>query len=323
MDLSYAYLNTRVKGMEARLLPEALFKQLLQVGSIDEMIALLEETKLKHAFVDASTRFHGISLVEEALNVELVDALKLIRRNLPKKDLPLFDLVESEFHALNLKKIVSAKALGKSVSMSDLIVFSNSFDYRPLLAASDLKALIPFLRLNRGFFNGKTKSESPDFRLVLKEIDREFYQKLSWLSGRGDYKAKQIISARLELLNAMLVLRSKHLNIETNLFFKNHFIKSLSESVSLEDAVKKAIEKYGLTQEEQAVAGKSLSFLEMVLERKLMSKVMRETRLSIMSFSSVLGFIYLKQVELGNIRKIAYAKLFAMPELNEFVFAIN
>ncbi|NUN11502.1 V-type ATPase subunit [Candidatus Micrarchaeota archaeon] len=324
MDLKYAYLNTRVKAMESKLLPEALFKQLIVVKTIDEMIELLEETNLKRSFVDASINFKGIALIEEALRLELVSSLKLIKKYLPKKHNDLFELVFSEFHAQNLKTIVAKKALGQDVSLNDLVLLNGSSEYDSLIKA-DLKSFVSLIELDANSDSAKAAAKDLpiDYRVLLKDIDKAFYAKISSLAGKGDHpQTKQIIFSRLEFLNAMMILRSKKLGVEVKTFFSNAFINSLKEN-GFDTAVEKMIQHYKLSSDEEKIAKNSLALLEVIVEQKIVNKILKETRLSVMSFSSVIGFVYLKQVELGNIRKIAYSKLYSMPELNDYVFAIN
>ncbi|MFH1779779.1 MAG: V-type ATPase subunit [Candidatus Micrarchaeota archaeon] len=324
VDLSYAYLNTRIKGMEAKMLPESLFKQLIQVDSLPEVIGLLEETRLKNFFVDASTRFSGIELVEEAIRLDLVSSLNMLKKHLPKKHSALFSVIANEFYAKNLKTIIFRKALGQKVTEEDLILFGDRREYAKLLQASDLKSLVPLLGLSPDSESLKlfSRSQTVDYRILLKDVDRQYYWSLQGLIGKGDLPTKQIIFAQLEFLNAMMVLRSKKLGVKPSLFYRNAFINQLLKE-SFEKAIEKFMERYLFDSKEKELAKENLPLLEAIAERKLVQKVLKETRISVMSFSGLLGFVYLKQAELSNIRKIAYAKLYSMPELLEYVYAIS
>ena len=69
---------------------------------------------------------------------------------------------------------------------------------------------------------------------------------------------------------------------------------------------------------------KPLPVLEIALERKAVEKTLRLTRLGVLSFATAVGFVFLKNVEVSNLRKIAYANAFGLKqELGEYIFAIN
>jgi len=106
--------------------------------------------------------------------------------------------------------------------------------------------------------------------------------------------------------------------------YKSPFVNSLLEAGEFEECLKRTASEFGLGQETLAKARTSLPVLEIALERKAVEKTLRLTRLGVLSFATAVGFVFLKNVEVSNLRKIAYANAFGLKqELGEYIFAIN
>ncbi|MDO8626995.1 MAG: V-type ATPase subunit, partial [Candidatus Diapherotrites archaeon] len=130
----------------------------------------------------------------------------------------------------------------------------------------------------------------------------------------------KLLESDIDSKNLMNILRAKKSNAE-NLFIEKILIsnggmdkKYLSGLLKLE-SVEKIIEtvkaKFGLQQAlEKFKEDNSLIHFELGLEKLKLSKGLSVLRRSILSIGTIMGFVYLKEQEISNIKKILRAKEF-------------
>ncbi|MFH0818118.1 MAG: V-type ATPase subunit, partial [Candidatus Micrarchaeota archaeon] len=89
----------------------------------------------------------------------------------------------------------------------------------------------------------------------------------------------------------------------------------LAETKSQEEAVRKLSHHYDLTGAfELYKKDGSLVHFETALENLVAQKGVKALRRSMLSVGAIVGYIYLKNAEVGNIRKIVSAIEFGIPE---------
>ena len=115
VDLGYAYANARVKGMKSNLLGSHVFRELMQVRTVDEVIALLEQTPYKKDLVEASRMRSGVQLVDVALSNNLARTIATMGRIMPKHASGLFSLLTADWERL-LKANSSAATAKRNCS---------------------------------------------------------------------------------------------------------------------------------------------------------------------------------------------------------------
>jgi V/A-type H+-transporting ATPase subunit C len=337
MDLSYAYANARIKGMKSNLLGENVFRELMQVKTLDEITALLEQTPYKQDLVEASKQYHGVQRIDVALHKNLARTFATVGRILPPSGRKLFAFLNAEWDAQNLKLILSKKALGEEIRAAELLGAVKGSFYEKLLKTKNPQEAVELIAIKwgSGEFGRRMKKllasqggrDAGLFRSAIQEIEREKVKELVLLSQSSDALTKKIVEQQLAVENAMIVLRLKRegvKNIGKFVLYKSAFINSLLNAGDFDEALKMTASEFSLTQETVAKARESLSALEIALERKAVEKTMRLTRLSVLSFATAVGFVFLKNVEVSNLRKIAYANAFDLKqELGEQIFAIN
>ena len=106
MDLGYAYANARLKGMKSGLLDENVFRELMQVETMDEITAILEQTRYKQDMVEASKKYSGVQMIDVALHNNLAKTLATVAKVMPPKGKKLFSMFASEWNAYNLKLLL-------------------------------------------------------------------------------------------------------------------------------------------------------------------------------------------------------------------------
>ncbi len=340
MDLSYAYANARIKGMKSNLLGESMMRELMQVKTIDEITALLEQTPYKQDLVEASREFEGVQRIDIALHNNMGRTIGKVARVLPPAGAALFAILRSEWEAENFKRILSKKALGLDASSGDYFEISNGGNGKAgnlkerLFAAKTFAEAMEIIAARWGSREFKSAflkiaRKDPDLRLAAREIEIERVRQLEALSkAAGDPLVRKIVQQRLAAETAMAILRLKKEGVKIvhseHVAFKNRLANRLLGTEDFKECIKLTANAFGLPAETAAKGETSLSSLEIALEKKTVERVLRWTRMSVLDFATAVGFVYLKNVEISNLRKIAFANAYGLKqELGELVFAIN
>ncbi len=337
MDLSYSYVNARVKAMKSRLLKETVVKEMLEVGSVNEVVELLEEDAVYKPFlVKLSSEYSGTELVSRALQENLSATLKKIYFFLPKKAREKFRILSMELEIRDLKTIIAKKVLGLEVVKGDLVNASeqNAPLIEKMLKAHDYTEALAALRKSEYgsvFPESLVKQfeKTKDFRILAGALNDYYSAFLTkTLQAEKDALVKKLLQDRLDYTNAVLSLRLKKTGLSEKEITPrltqplSRKVRHVLASKSYSDGVSIAEKEFHVTI--PANERESIARVEVALERKFVENALRDFRLSVLSFGAVLGYYYLKLIELSNIQKIVYATNFGVKdELKDAVFAVN
>lgn len=338
MPLKYAYANARIKGMKSHLLSEATVKEMLEVGSISEIIEILEESPAyRDSFVECGAKnLSGMGLVSTALHDNLRETLKKILKFLPKRGREDFRIIVGELEILDLKNILAKKLLGQGIDECELVGLGgeNRAFFKKIADAKDVKSALEALKESEQYSEVFSETlleeyeKTGDYRIFVDALNDYYYGRLASLAEREkDASVAAIINARLDYLNTTMILRAKKngLNEEET---RKHLIPFVTKRV---DKLLKAENLGGCFAVLEKEIGRipfdeTLVSTEISLEKKFIEKAIREFRLSTLGFAVVLGYYYMKTTEIANIRKIAFATEYGIKkELKEreMVFAVN
>lgn len=339
VDLNYAYANARVKAMKSKLFDRDVIRELMDVRSLPEVVEMLEEGPYKKAFVKASTRYSGIELVKHALDDDLKATFHTVYKFAPAKARPLLSLLLKQWEVNNLKKIIAAKALGRNLALSDLLIVEgeDSKLVEKVIPQPDFEAIAKTLAhsaygpcLRKAFDEyGKTK----DFRVMLSSLDEQYFAMLSKqvMQGKLDAKTRDFLAKKLEYSQAMAVLRMLHSGMkkeQVSRFLQasspgrpRMFLRKMVEAES-ERAALEALAAERRVDGKAVLAAKDLPGVEVELERALLIYARKTLSASVLSLGALVGYLYLKQEEVHSLRKIAYATQFEVKqEIRETVLA--
>jgi len=323
--------------MKSRLLKESVVKEMLEVGSVNEVIELLEEDAVYKPFlVRLSSEYSGTELVSRALQENLAATLKKIYSFLPKKARAKFRLLSMELEIRDLKTIIAKKVLGLEVTKSDLVNVSeeNARLIEKMVKARDYSEAIAALQKSEyatAFPDSlvKTFEKTRDFRILASALNDYYSNFLARsLSEEKDAQVRKLLQDKIDYANAVLVLRLK----KTGLSEKEitpRLTLPLSRKVRRVLAGKSYLDCVSIAEKEFKVSipaqeRESIARVEVALEKRFVESALRDFRLSVLSFGTVLGYYYLKAIELSNIQKIVYATDFGVKqELKDVIFAVN
>ena len=342
--LKYGYANARIKVMKALLIDQALLDELIRVRTVDGVAELLQRTDYKTDFTGEGG-YTGSQIVEIASARNFSRTVGKILRLAPKDDLPAVKSLLRKWDILNMKTIIHAKMAGLTYrdikpylintgglpeSEAEQIMKAEGDEFFNELKRTELgKEMLSvstaaFSKNMRRIFNNALKNMNM-FVQVESIIDAYAYlfmdKGLAQVGGKEIESIRKILKKEIDEKNVLIIERLKKHD-----FGKEEIRKYLIKGGTLRTAF---IDKLMEAQDRQLTVSliksrfrrlelkegeTSLIDLEMALEKAVAAEKVAAFHRSIMSIGVVLGFILLKEEEMNNLRKIAKAKEFNVPE---------
>jgi len=323
--------------MRSKLLSETRLRQLLEVKSIPEIIELLEETDYREDFVVQSAKHSGMELMMRALHENFKHSLqKLIRIN-PEEGKKALKLLLQEYEIQNINTIISAKAGEIPLSEMDLMVIEPQQQkfMEKLQSAKNVAEILKNLRkteYGRAVkAAGSEFEKTQDFRFLTRALNTHYYTKLSRLKPNRDDLLWKLIELRNGVRHLMVILRVKRANpgadsLEYLPSREDRFFRELNKMNDFQKILQRVSQKYPhlAVAIEESLKRNSLIPIEIALEKKFIEEVMKLLKFAVLDFAAILGYLYLKELEVAAIRKIAYAKQYGFTdELKGMIFSFN
>jgi len=328
----YGYSNARVKAMKTHLLTKSQFEEMVRVGNLPGVIEILERTHFKQDIVALSLRHSGAELIGLALGKNMAITYRKLIRIAPNsgKETVMAFLRRWDVH--NIKTMLLGKSMGHPPEkIEPLLVAAGKLDERDLkrLMGLDLEGLIGYVRKSefgpQKEFWGTFKTG--DIAPLLAELDREYYRGLGSKVrgvGRDGKTVLSLIKEEIDAKNIMLCMRAKKEGIANEMLEKflvdgghvgRRELLRLIEMKSQEEVVRKLARHYDLSEAlEKYKKDSSLVHFEIALESEVARKGVKALRRSMLSIGALVGYIYLKEAEVGNVRKIINAIEYGISE---------
>jgi V/A-type H+-transporting ATPase subunit C len=343
--MKYGYSNARVKGMKGLLLTKQFLDELINIKKIEAMAELLQRTTYKDDINYYAAKYRDSALIELAAIRHFGKIVKKIRKLAPEDEKPVIDALLKKWDLLNLKMIINAKRVGKTFEdvrpylISTGIVDENEYER---IIRADEAALFEeikktalgqeMLSLSTAVFN---KQMLKTFNSALRSMDKFiqlqtiidayiylFMDKALKSENKDVERIRDILKKEIDVKNILLIERLKAHGIEKNKIksylikggtLPESFVDQLVEAKELKEVLALLKTKFQkLTKESEEIT--SLVSLEIALEKAIAAEKTKAFYRSILSIGVLLGFLLLKEEELNNLRKIAKAKQFNVPE---------
>jgi V/A-type H+-transporting ATPase subunit C len=326
--LIYGYSNARVKASRSLLVKSSQIAELIDVRTMPAVLELLERTPYKQDLVAIGAKGATVEQIELALGRHFARIAQKIRRITPKHDRPLVDAFLYRWDAHNLRVILLSKKVGKD--QSHLFVPAGSVSEKRLAELSGSHDMSAFMgRLHSTPFGSAFFSSKPGRALLGKKLSFEnaqdaisafelFYfenlEKSALKAARDSAFILSLNRAEIDAKNisTLLRLRKAGMNHEEALGYsvkggtlKPSQLRHLSKLESVQEVEKYISRKFPL---KQGSGAKGIGALETELERHLALAGIRTLRRSMLSVGAIIGFLFLKEEEMNNIRKAVRAK---------------
>ena len=346
--LAYGYANARVMAMRSQLVQAGMLRQMLGVGSTNEVIELLERTAYKEDLVPLSLKFRGEELVELALGASFAKFAQKLRRVTPKDGEEVMAALLARYEARNLRAVLLGRKLGRNFDdVAPFLVPAGMLtlqQLREVMEAPDAQAAYAKLRttpFGRMIFEGSAGwmtsaqmrslmqgiGSTSTSEAVIGVLDAYYYHLARGAVVRSDPE-RAAIADMLELeadaKNISTLLRMKKsgaggLEIEKMLVpgssQEKRFWNELAGLPGVDAVVARAEKKFGLREaHEKYKADGKISHFEIALEEKAARRGLKAMFRQQMSLGVLVGALLQKEQEMGNIRKIVRGKALGLPK---------
>jgi V/A-type H+-transporting ATPase subunit C len=329
------YVNARIKGMGSRLLDKKSLESLILKPDVESLISDLAKTPYKSDIEEASVRLAGVACIEEALRKNLARTfrkmLQFIEGEPGEKYLMVF---LRKWDVQNIRTILRGKNIhAPPDEIRECLVPAGSLDEATLIEVMkqpDVRGVIDQLATwENELAIPLTQSieeymEKRNLGVLEYALDRFYYANALNLVKGSSYEAQvigRLIATEIDVTNIKSVLVCLRDQIEAedaekllldggahlNRDHLNRMINSGSISAAIKHLNGTPYHFLGKIPEDVIKAGR-ISAFEKELDRYLIRKGARLYRGDPLNIAIVIGFLWLKNSEVINIRIIARCK---------------
>ena len=332
----YAYAYARVRVRLAECLSAGKLRSLAEAKDWSEFFSSLLDSGYKERLARLTPEKADTRTLEIALREDLVAAYEMVLRSVHAKKLRnFFYELFRRLEVKNLKALLRAKMRGFPVDTSSFYPVEGFFKRRisALADAESLDAL--FNRLNEPYKSVLQAHIASGNILVLEHaLDEEIYgaifERAKQLSAEDERIVHSLVGSEIDIVNIMTILRCKKDGIPAeevrNLFllpqfafkFKQEDARDAIFAENVADAVQSLPEDFKFLEESLAEyeVENSLVPFENALWRNFYEHVRDVLRGYPLNIGTIVGFLYLKEMEIRNIRAIAVCKEHGIPSEN-------
>lgn len=335
----YGYSNARVSAMKGLLLKKEFLNEMTRVGSMDAVVEMLERTYYKDDLAGLSMHYHGAELVQIASSMHFAEIANKLERITPEGDKDAFNVMLTKWDITNAKAILNARRIGKAYEdVAPYIIPIGSFtedEVKSLLAKEGENIYVKFTktRLGRRLIASRVvpsaELEKLFARMGTEEIVRldalldafyySLYNTTRSLATKDLSQISGVFKREIDVKNASIIVRLKQHGITGAGEISKYFIKgglkqlgsfsALIDARGAEETMKAAAKLFDLK-----VTPQNAVELETMLNKKSTAAKVGAFYRSVLSIGKILGFLFLKEEEINNLRKIAVGKEFGMQD---------
>jgi len=344
----YAYVYARIRARMGDILSKERLRTLVDAENKDDFLSSLMDTPYKDKLMNATPK--DLRNIEKALKEELIDQYLMVIKSTRGEIREFFEEIFRKVEVENLKTVLRAKA-ATSITTGETPLFLpvESFFGRKISELMEVESVEsvakqlenPYKRVLKDEFPGYEKSKKV---LILenaldKEIFGAIWRRTERLRAEDREIVRRIIGTEFDIANLLTLLRCKSDGVEEK-EMREYFIPYVyafdfdsveaRASISAED-VSSAIRllpsspyKRELTKALPSYEEKrSLIPFENALRKFFLRTIKNTLRNYPVNIGTIIGFLYLKEIEVKNLYAIAVCKENGIPpeEIKKIIMA--
>ena len=329
---SYPYAYARVATMKGRLLKKEDYDKLRKM-KLAEIAKFLEESEYKREIDELSVSYGGASLLDMALNKNLVRTIEKVRKISSEELRQLIDAYLMRITIRSVKMLLRAKyaKLGKEEMKKELLYGTG--DEKLFGRLADADSVEEFL--NRLGFTKTEKfkkaveyyKSSNSISLIENSLDNHYYKWLTGFLGKvSESASREILLREIDLINIKTIIRLKQEGVGTAIIkqyvlsghrLKAQFLEQMLEaknSGEIATLLKKTIYGNLVSKYIDELENNKYVNFEIALDKSLLGEAQKLMRKNPLSAEVILGYIMAKEIEVRNINVIIKSRLLNMPE---------
>lgn len=330
----YSYSSARVKAMESMLIDTATMQHIIDAPDIPSMLSILFQTNFK----DYLSKYGGMqikkSLIDFALSRNLAENVNKLVNIAPTTQRKAIRAIIGKWDLYNVRLAIEAKDKGQSFEQIAMYVVDtaayNQTTIKDAMRESSVESMLSRLAINSPYAQiikdaSAAYSKGRNATDAISSLDIGYYNMMSSVIHEinySHYHSALMIKSEIDMKNIMTLIRGKRLGlkfqsiegylISNGTVQKKELEQTYTQSSSLEDMVhhitafdlKESLEVYKKTNQ-------LLSF-EIGMHNYILNHGLRLLKPSILSFGTILAYIYLKELEVYTIRISINSKIYGL-----------
>jgi len=335
IDLApYAYVNARIRSKEAKLLDDAKLNELIECGSLEELVGLLEDTDYGQYVAEVMNELKDPVAVEKALDMYLADLYALIYRISPDGAKKVLKVFAKKFDIKNIKTLIRAKFVGLGAEETyNLLIPLGNIPVEKLKELAEVKTVEEVIRgldgteyfkiLQDELSNFEQTSNIIGFELALDKYYLDSLRKTIMTEGKEEDLFREFVGTIIDVENLKVILKGKADGLSadelsryvslTGYELADWKLKDLMgaggiegvlsglEGTSYAEVLAEAMEEYEKT--------KSVYAFEKALDKFVLEKGKKLSTRKPFGVGPIIGLIVSKELEVKNLKAIIKGKI--------------
>jgi len=336
--VKYGYASTRVKAMEAKLISGSTMQEIAKAKAVSGMLAILFHTDYEKDI----TAFGGLSikssLIDFALSKNVAKHVEKLVSITPKEQRHITATIIGKWGMYNVKLLL--EAVDRHLRYEDIEKYI--IDYGPFgagvikeaiaeegveAALSKLIAVSPraYVKILRGAVDlYKSKKDVLD---AIAGMDNAYYAQIGKIAeelSSVDANAAKMLKMDIDMKNALVMIKAKrrgmnYSDIEGNVISKGLVSKERAERIYDDSKdVAELAQKIGTFDLKDRIdmyaKDNRLIHLEIGMNNHMLKSSFRLLRHSVLSFASLVAYVYLKELEVSTLRILLKSKQYGLSE---------
>lgn len=330
----YSYSSARVKAMESNLIGAQTMQSIIDAGSIDAALSILFQ---QPAYRDYIAKYGGTSIkkdqVDFALSRNLAESVNKLVEIAPTSQRKVLRALVGKWDIQNIRLAIEAKDRGlpfERIAANIIDTHVGSTAIKEAMRESTVEGVLarlainsPYAEIIKGASNAYSKSRS--ITDAIAALDVGYYASLSsviYEISSAHYHSALIIKMEIDSKNILTMIRGKRAGmkfsqvegylVQNGSMPKKELEHAYESARDLEDLVqhitrfdlKESLEVYKRT-------GQMVSF-EIGMNNYILNRGLSVLKPTILSFGTMLGYIYLKELEVRTLRIAINSKIYGL-----------
>jgi V/A-type H+/Na+-transporting ATPase subunit C len=332
----YGYSSTRVKAMESKLLGSEVLTQISKMDDVASMVGILLQTDYKPYIDEFGGKDVRGNLIDFALSKSLEKDLQKLIAIVPKEQKDMTAHIVGRSDAQNLKLVFYAKVTGRGFDeISKYVIESRSVDVETIKRAIEEQTLEGAVSklVVRSPYGGivsnalEVYKKTGNLSEVYAAIDRGFFRFLDdsmrKLAGISQESAS-VIRLDIDMRNVLTILRAKKygmplerlndLLVDKGITSVERLLEIFESSKDVVDVASqiKSFDLKDVAANYESGSQKQMLPFEIAMRNQIFKKASSLLRHSMLSYGVIIGYYYLKEIEVFTLRILINGKAYGL-----------
>ncbi|MGC8479608.1 MAG: V-type ATPase subunit [Candidatus Micrarchaeia archaeon] len=330
----YGYASTRAKGMRSYLLSKQQMQSIISSKDINSLLSILNQT----TYSKSLSKFGGVevkaSLIDYALSDDMAQHMIAVMRLTPNQDKSTMRSIVGRWDLHNIKIALEAKASKRSFDdISSFIIDYgqyNKLKIKEVMNEDSIEHMLQRFIINSNYSDilsqalerySSTKSVSETINTINALYYKNISKSMSQLSSKGE-RAARVIRLEIDMRNITTLIKGRALSLDfsniTHILISNGNINQveLKKIYTTSDSIESLISKITLFDLKPALESykknKRLLVFEISMRSKIFALAINAITQSVLSLTTVIAYVYLKEIELSVLRAVITGKEYGL-----------